>query len=92
MKRIRKQFGSVVFDKRIRTWNFIWWEDRKRRSKVIGALRQFPTKASAWRAARFVAGAMEHRVGQDTRLPTVNSLVNSYRSEKMPQRFSTRRS
>ena len=92
MKRIRKQFGSVVFDKRIRTWNFIWWEDRKRRSKVIGALRQFPTKASAWRAARSVAGAMEHRVGQDTRLLTVNSLVNSYRSEKMPQRFSTRRS
>src|SRR5439155_24241917 len=34
----------------------------------------------------------EHRVGQDTRLLTVNSLVNSYRSEKMPQRFSTRRS
>ena len=43
--------GSVVFNKRFGTWNFLWCENGHRRSKVIGTDKQFPTKASAWRAA-----------------------------------------
>jgi hypothetical protein len=49
---VRQRQGSVVLDKRIKTWNFFFWENGKRRSKKIGSLSQYPTKASAWRAAK----------------------------------------
>src|SRR2546425_12669938 len=44
MKRGRKKVGRVGFDKRIRTWHFIWWGDGKRKSKDIGSGREVPTK------------------------------------------------
>jgi hypothetical protein len=45
MKRAaRFQTGSVVFDKRRKTWNYLWCEGGKRRSKLIGTLQEFPTK------------------------------------------------
>src|SRR6266480_4309565 len=43
MKRAaRFKTGSVVFDKRRKTWNFLRWENGKRRSKLIGTLSQYP--------------------------------------------------
>jgi len=91
MKRVRLQTGSVVLDKRIRSWNFLWREDGHRRSKVIGTIRQYPTKASAWKAARLLRLKVESPVQQDSmRVPTVNALVSNYRVEKMPKRMSTR--
>src|SRR5437016_6055897 len=90
MKRVRQHFGSVVFDKRIRTWHFIWWRNGKRRSKVIGSIREFPTKASAWKAAKPLVAAMDNQV-QHTKPGSVGDLVNLYRAERMPQRRSTRR-
>src|SRR5436309_3513942 len=42
MKRAaRHKTGSVVFDKRRKTWNFLWWEGGKRRSRLIGTLKEF---------------------------------------------------
>ena len=78
--------GSVVLDKRSKTWNFFWWEDGKRRSKVIG---KFPTKTAAWNAAQSLRDTTKRqpKVG----VPTVAVLVEHYRAEKMPQRASTRR-
>ena len=90
-KRIRKQFGSVVLDKRSKTWHFIWWENGKRRSKRIGSRREFRTKASAWKAAHPFVNAIECQVINETEPITVSSLVNFYRAEKMPRRYSTRR-
>jgi integrase len=90
-KRVRQQFGSVVFDKRSSTWHFIWWENGKRRSKRIGSRREFHTKASAWKAAQPFVTAMQCQAASDTRAITVNSLTAFYRAEKMPQRYSTRR-
>ncbi len=91
MKRAaRFKTGSVVFDKRRRTWNFLWWENRKRRSKVIGSGRDFPTKASASMAAKPLMDAMENQVRPNSNLPTVRALVEQYRAEKMPQRTMTR--
>ena len=90
-KRIRKQFGSVVFDKRSKTWHFIWWENGKRRSKRIGSRREFRTKASAWKAAHPFVNAIECQVINETEPIAVSSLVNFYRAEKMPRRYSTRR-
>jgi hypothetical protein len=56
---VRQRQGSVVLDQRIRTWNFFWWENGKRHSKKIGTVSQYPTKASAWRAAKPLRDAVE---------------------------------
>lgn len=90
-KRVRQQCGSVVFDKRSKTWHFIWWENGKRRSKRIGSRREFRTKASAWKAAQPFVSAMGGQVKDETDAISVGSLVKLYREEKMPRRFSTRR-
>jgi integrase len=90
--RQRNRSGSVVIDKRIKTWNFFFWENGKRRSKKIGTLSQFPTKASAWQAAKPLRDAVENRVSIRNAAPTVNTLVEQYRAEKMPKRSDTRRS
>ena len=89
MKRARLQKGSVVFDKRRRTWNFLWCENGHRRTKLIGSAREFPTKTSAWRAAEPFRRVVESPIS-DTAI-TVKSLVTQYRHEKMPRRLSTRR-
>jgi len=90
MKRARLQQGSVVFDKRRRTWNFLWCENGHRRTKFIGSVREFPTKTSAWRAAEPFRRLVENPVSSNP-VVTVNNIVDQYRSEKMPRRFSTRR-
>ena len=42
---MRAREGSVVLDKRIKTWNFFWWgADGKRHSKTIGTLHDSPPK------------------------------------------------
>lgn len=93
MKRAaRHKTGSVVFDKRRKTWNFLWWEDGKRRSKAIGTVRQYPTKASAWSAAEALRDVLENQIKPVCQGATVNDLVEQYRVEKMPKRSDTRRS
>jgi integrase len=88
VKRVqRHQQGSIVFDRRRKTWNFLQWVDGKRHTKVIGPLRRFPTKASAWRAAEAILQPTTSQV----QAITVNMLVEKYRLQKMPQRYSTRR-
>jgi integrase len=83
----------VVLDKRIKTWNFFFWEKGKRRSKKIGTTSQFPTKASAWRAAKPLRDAVETQtiIKPTSTAPTVSTLVEQYRAEKMPTRLDTRR-
>lgn len=93
MKRQRKQFGSVVLDRRTSTWNFLWWEVGNRRSKRIGSLRDFPTKAAAWKKAKPLVYMMEDRAAGSTSTPegmhSIGNLVRLYRAERMPQRYST---
>lgn len=89
--RARNHEGSVVLDKRIKVWNFFWWDAGKRKSKKIGTLREFPTKASAWRSAKELRHSLETQPKTRSIAPTVKLLVESYRVEKMPQRASTRR-
>ena len=89
---MRQRQGSVVLDKRSKTWNFFWWENGKRRSKKIGRMSHYPTKASAWRAAKPLRDAVEHQVKVvSDAVPTVSTLVEHYRGEKMPKRSDTRR-
>lgn len=94
--RQRNRSGSIGFDARIKTWHFVFWEQGKRRSKRIGTLSQFPTKASAWRAAKSLRDAVENQTqvnpSTSTAVPAVSTLVEQYRAEKMPKRSDTRRS
>jgi integrase len=87
----RHTIGSVRFDRRRKTWNYLWYETGKRRSKLIGTRQQYPTKAAAWQAVEslMVAIAKQHNVGD---ILTVRTLVTHYRQEKMPKRVDTRRS
>jgi len=91
MKRAaRIQQGSVVFNKRFGTWNFLSSENGHRRSRVIGNAREFPTKASAWRAAEPLRKAMQITLDHGVVL-TVRKLVEQFKQERMPRRYSTRR-
>jgi integrase len=88
VKAARVKRGSVVWNRKFKTWNFLWIQDGRRRSKVIGTLRDFPTKEGATRAAEALRHALDHP--RDGSVPTVHFLVSEFRREKMPERFSTR--
>ena len=90
MKRAaRVNKGSLVLNRRYGTWNFLWCENGHRRSKVIGTARDFPTKASALRAAEPLTRSLEGPLNGHS-VVTLRSLVEQFRQEKMPQRHSTR--
>jgi len=87
----RQQTGSIVFDKRRKTWNFLWRENGQRRSKLLGTISDIRTKTEARRAAESLRRTLQQSpVRQNT--PTVRTLIDHYRVEKMPERYSTRRS
>lgn len=96
MRRIQQ--GSVCLDRRIKQWNFFWWEGGKRRSKKIGSKTEFPTKSSAWKAAQALRIAVENRTQvvpdepAKPSTPIISTLVDAYRVERMPKRLDTRRS
>ncbi len=78
-----------MFNKRFGTWNFLWVEGGQRKSRKLGDLSELPTKQSALKKAD--ALRMELRFRPPTSVPTVRALVEQYRAEKMPSRYSTRR-
>jgi integrase len=87
MKRAQRHaVGSVRFDKRRKTWNYLWYENGKRRSKLIGTKQEYPTKALAWKVAERFSRPSTTRDGE-----TVRELVARYRSERMPPPHSTSR-
>jgi integrase len=78
--------GSVVKDRRSQLWQFFWWADGRRHSKTLG---RFATKTAAWNAAQVFRAKLPQP--QQTGAPTVATLIERYRAEKMPRRASTRR-
>jgi hypothetical protein len=83
----RHKTGSVRFDKRRGTWNFLWYDGHTRRSKRIGTKQEFPTKAAAWKAVeRLEIIKTEEKDGD-----TVRSVIARYEAERMPTRHSTAR-
>jgi integrase len=88
MKRARYKQGSLVLNKRSKTWHYLWCQDNHRHSKVIGTLRDYPTKAAAWQIAE--------RIRESLRKPnssalTVAELAKRYEDEKLPRRANTAR-
>ena len=92
MKRVqRHSIGSVRYDKRRKTWNYLWYDGGTRRSKLIGTKQEYPTKAAAWEAVRTFISTLDTR-REESLVLTVKTLVTHYREEKMPKRTDTRRS
>ncbi len=79
--------GSVRFDKRRRTWNYLWYESGTRRSKLVGTKQDYPTKASAWKEVeRLEVGQPRKQTGD-----TVRDVIARYEVERMPSRHTTAR-
>ncbi len=85
MRAQRHAHGSVRFDKRRKTWNYLWYEAGQRRSKLIGTKHDYPTKAAAWKAVEHVQ-VKPKAIGD-----TVRDVIVRYEAERMPSRHSTAR-
>jgi len=83
----RHTSGSVRYDKRRKTWNYLWYDGPIRRSKRIGTKQEYPTKAAAWNEVdRLVIQLSKPQSGN-----TVQSVITRYETERMPTRHSTAR-
>ena len=85
--RKQKPRGSVVFNKLRCTWNFLYMENGHRKSKLLGTMKELPTKEEALRKAE--VAKRDLRLIQERTVPTVKEIVDRFRVEKMSQRFST---
>jgi integrase len=83
----RHASGSVRYDKRRKTWNYLWYDGQTRRSKRIGTKQEFPTKAGAWKEVE----SLEVQQPKQQIGDTVWSVITRYESERMPSRQSTAR-
>lgn len=87
MRTQRQANGSVRYDKRRKTWNYLWYEGPIRRSKRIGTKQEFPTKAAVWKEIlRLGIPSSRQALGD-----TVSSVVERYETERMPSRHTTAR-
>jgi len=84
----RHSSGSVRYDKRRKTWNYLWYDGPVRRSKRIGTKQEFPTKAAAWKEVETLA--IQSKTQEPAR-DTVRSVISRYEAERMPSRHSTAR-
>ena len=91
MKRAQRyKTGSVVFDRRRKTWNFLEWVKGKRHTRRIGTLAEYPNKSAARRAADSQQTTAEIPK-PTTKEVMVNEVIAAYKAEKMPARYSTNR-
>lgn len=85
----RHASGSVRFDKRRKTWNYLWYDGPTRRSKRIGTKQEFPTKAAAWKEVESLE--IQPKTQSEAAGDTVRSVTTRYEAERMPSRQSTAR-
>ena len=85
----RHASGSVRFDKRRKTWNYLWYESGKRRSKLIGTKQEYPTKAAAWKEVERLHLGQQKTPTENG--ATVQDVITRYEAERMPTRKSTAR-
>jgi integrase len=83
----RHSSGSVRYDKRRKTWNYLWYDGPIRRSKRIGTKQEFPTKAAAWKEVESLE--IQAKPPDRDKGDTVRSVVARYEAERMPSRQST---
>ena len=84
----RHTTGSVRFDKRRGTWNYLWYDGPVRRSKRLGTKQDLPSKAAAWKAV----DALETEQAKPKPAgDTMETVIARYEAERMPERHSTAR-
>lgn len=83
----RHTSGSVRYDKRRKTWNYLWYDGATRRSRLIGSKQEFPTKAAAWREVE----RLDIQPTKSQNGTTVQSVIAKYEAERMPTRHTTAR-
>jgi integrase len=81
----RHAHGSVRFDRRRGTRNYLWYEGGTRRSKLIGTKQEYPTKAAAWKEV----GRLQLNKPKTLDGVTVGEVIARYEVERMPSRSST---
>jgi integrase len=84
----RRKTGSVRYDKRRKTWNYLWYDGPVRRSRRIGTKQEFPTKAAAWKGVESLEICPK---SQEATGETVHTVTARYEAERMPSRPSTAR-
>ncbi len=84
MRAQRHTTGSVRYDKRRRTWNYLWYDGPVRRSKRIGTKQEFPTKAAAWAAVQQPTAPLRKENRE-----TMHHVITRYKAERMPSRVTT---
>jgi integrase len=87
MRAQRHTNGSVRYDKRRKTWNYLWYDGATRRSKLIGTKQEYPTKAAAWKDVERLQVRTTHnesKIGS-----TLRDVIARYEAERMPIRPST---
>src|SRR6185437_3825048 len=72
-----------------KTWNYLWYENGKRRTRVVGTLREYPTKGAARSAT--LEFMPQQNSSTEPHGTTVNAIAQRYLSERLPSRFSTAR-
>jgi hypothetical protein len=83
MKRAaRFAVGSVVYDKRRRTWHLYTYENGKRHSKLIGRKCDLPNRSAARMAAAKMQHPLEPAPQPECGASTVQELVTAYLQEK----------
>ena len=88
MKRTQRHApGSLCFDKRRGQWQYFWYENGRRRSRVIGSRSEYPTKAAAWKAVE----SCRPQAQETPRGETMAAVIQRYENERMPSRYSTAR-
>lgn len=93
--RARHKQGSIVLDRRRSVWNYLYCDQGHRRTVRIGTMRQYPSKSAARAAAEVLRVDLRKAIEAlkwRSSAPTVGCLVEGYKVEKMPTRYSTRRS
>lgn len=83
----RHTSGSVRYDKRRKTWNYLWYDGPIRRSKRIGMKQEYATKAAAWKEV----GRLDIQHPKTQNGDTLSSVITRYEAERMPSRHSTAR-
>lgn len=88
MRTQRHTTGSVRYDKRRKTWNYLWCDGPIRRSKRIGTKQDLPTKSAAWKEVERLGfqPSTTQPIGD-----TVRSVIERYEAERMPSRHTTAR-
>ena len=97
MKRAaRHKTGSVVFDKRRKTWNFLWWEDGKTALQADWHAERVPNQGCRSAKRSVFPADVSGNLSESPKLvesetPTVRALAARYERERLPSRHSTAR-